>query len=50
MEAKMTRPKCPKCNREMTDGYRIILGGKKPMQPYWFCVDWKNCKYEMLRK
>jgi len=46
----MNRPQCPKCDLQMTDGYRIILGSKKPMQPYWFCVDWKNCKYEMLRK
>lgn len=46
----MTRPKCPKCGRTMTDGYRITWGSKKPAQPYWFCIDFKNCKYEMLRK
>jgi len=42
--------KCPKCGKKMTDGYRLKLGSKKPMQPYWFCTnDYRKCKFEMLR-
>jgi hypothetical protein len=46
---KEARMKCPKCDREMNTGYEDILnyGLSKPI---WFCPDWKNCKYTMLRK
>ena len=41
--------KCPKCNKTMNEGYRFNLNQKGPAKKYWFCPDWKNCKFEMLR-
>lgn len=41
--------KCPKCGKNMNDGYSDILnyGLSKPI---WSCSDYKKCKYEMKKE
>jgi len=40
--------KCPKCDREMSTGYEDILNYGLS-KPYWYCPDWKKCKYKVAR-
>jgi hypothetical protein len=40
--------KCPKCGMKMSDGYEDIFNYGLS-KPYWYCPDWKKCKYKVSR-